>query len=96
MMKFMVAATIKQDTSVEDLQRLAPAEGKAVWDFHKRGILQTIFHRADVRGAVSILECSSKEELQSELRKLPLYQHMNVEIFPLRPYEGYEAIWTGQ
>lgn len=48
------------------------------------------------RLAVAIMECSSKEELQSELRKLPLYQHINVEIFHFRSFEGYEAIWTGQ
>lgn len=93
-MKFAMLATIKPSVSTDEFQRLAAAEGKSVWDLHKRGILESIFHREDIPGVVSIMESSSKEALQQELTKLPLHQHLDIQLFPLKPYDGYEAIWT--
>jgi hypothetical protein len=53
-----------------------------------------MFHRAHLPGAVAIMQAASQEDLQQELVKLPLYQYANVEIIPIRPYDGYEALWV--
>lgn len=93
-MKFAAINRIKQGTKTDEMHPLRANEAKVVWDLHKRGILESIFYRTDGPGALLILECASKEELQKELNKLPLHKYMDIEIIPLKPYEGYEAIWN--
>ncbi len=93
-MKFVVLVTLNEGVSGDVLQELGQAEARAVWESHKRGLLESMFHRADVPGAVAIMQADSQEAVQSELQKLPLYDHVDIQIIPIKPYEGYEALWV--
>ena len=93
-MKFVIVATVKKDVNMDVLVQLGAAEARAVWDSYKRGIVETIYHRADTPGAVAFMQAPSEEAVHHELSKLPLYEHMDIEVFPLKPYAGFEALWA--
>jgi muconolactone delta-isomerase len=93
-MKFLVVVTVKKDVDMDVLERLGAAEARAIWDAHKRGTMENILHRADVPGAVAFMQAPSREALDEELLKLPMHGHMQIEVIPLKPYDGLEALWA--
>ena len=58
---------------------------------YSQGVVRQIFGRADLPGAVLILEAASLEDARSQAGTLPLVQKemLDIEVIPLVPYRGF-------
>ena len=69
-----------------------PAEQEHARHLYSQGVLRQIWHRADVKGAVLMLEAVSEAEARAAVEHLPLYQAGMLELVhfvPLKPYAGF-------
>lgn len=55
-----------------------------------------MFYIADMSGAVMLWEGESIEFVNAQVQKLPMVKEgiLNCEVIPLKPYTGYESLFT--
>lgn len=75
---------------------LVKEEAKVVWDLYASGRLRSAHYRADVPGAVLMLEAADLSEATKVVESLPMVQAglLKTEILPLEPYTGFEALFA--
>lgn len=85
-MLFFLRASPKRDTSqpptVEYLEEVVK-EWETIIDYKEQGKVLGVFCFADGKGAFSIWDVDSKEELDKIVTKLPMYPFAEWEISPL-------------
>jgi muconolactone delta-isomerase len=78
--------------SDEEFAKRIETEAEHARQLYADGVLRQIWHRADVRGAVLMLEANSEAEARGAVEHLPLYQAGMLELFilvPMKPYAGF-------
>jgi len=80
----------------ESFQKYAKDEAHKAWDLHQAGLIRELYFRANRDEAVLVLECSSIEEAQSILAKLPFVREglISFELIPLKSYPGFERLFA--
>ncbi len=91
-MQFLAIARRRIEAFPETLiAEQLPAEAERVRELYAAGIMRTIYSRADVPGAVVLLEASDLAEAEAAMESLPLHRAgmLDVQIVPLRPFRGF-------
>jgi muconolactone delta-isomerase len=91
-MQFLAIARRRvEDFSESQIAELLPAEAERVRELYAAGVMRTIYTRADVPGAVVLLEAGDLPAAQAAMESLPLYAAgmLEVQIIPLRPFRGF-------
>lgn len=72
-------------------------ESARAWELYQDGILRELYFRADVPGAVLVMEAGSIEEVEKALATLPLVREGLVafDLIPLAPYPGFARLFAG-
>lgn len=95
-MQFLVLATIRDGVTAERAVPLIGAEASAVWGHYAVGLVRSVHYRADMRGAVLMLEAGDPAEVERAVAELPMVKAglLSAEVVPLKPYTGYEALFA--
>lgn len=75
-------------------RELLEQEAREVYDLYQQGIIREMYFNQN-HEAVLLLECSSREDAELALARLPLVEQgiIRFEISELRPYTGFERIF---
>jgi hypothetical protein len=95
-MQFLVLANVREEVPPERVASLVKEEAKMVWNLYASGQLRSAHYRADVPGAVLMLEAADLFEATKVVESLPMVQAglLRTEILPLEPYTGFEALFA--
>ncbi len=95
-MKVLALENEAANTTENNFRPHLKAEAAKVWELCQAGVIREIYFREDVRRAVLILECGSREEAQEILGTLPLVKEglINFEVVPLAPYTGFSRLFA--
>ena len=79
-----------------DFRKSAKAEAKALWQLYLEGIVREFYFRKEKNLAVLILEVKNKQIAKKALSKLPFVSKklIEFELIPLKPYPGFERLFT--
>ncbi len=93
-----ILAIEKEVPGIADEQYLPylEAEARAVWKLYQNGAIREFYFRSDRTEAVLVLESADMEEARTVLASLPLVKnHMiDFELIPLKPYPGFERLFS--
>lgn len=97
-MQVLVIARIKSGIPVEQVLPFVSAEAAQAWEFYASEQIRQMYYIADMSGAIMIWEGESVESVTQEVQKLPMVKEgiLACEILPLKPYTGYESLFTQQ
>ena len=70
-MQFLVLANVREGVPNERVASLVKEEAKVVWDLYASGQLRSAHYRADVPGAVLMLEAADLAEATKAVESLP-------------------------
>lgn len=95
-MQFLVLARMVEGTPMEKMLPLVKGEAAKVWESYAVERVRSMYYIADMSGAVLLCEANSLEELKDSFAQFPMVQAqvLNLEILPLKPYTGIEALFT--
>lgn len=97
-MQFLVILRGVSGVDIGDLQALAEAEQKRLWQFHQQSVISQIFYRADELDLVLLCQGESLAEVKAQLQTLPMVSArlFTLELMPLAPYTGFEMLFAEQ
>lgn len=95
-MQFLVLANVREGVPNEQVASLAKEEAKVVWGLYVLGRVRSAHYRADIPGAVLMLEATDLSEATRAVASLPMVQAglLRTEILPLEPYTGFEVLFA--
>lgn len=95
-MQFLLLAHIVEGTPEERVAPLLKDEALRAWELHAAGLIRSLLSRADKRGVVAMLEATDLAEATKAVESLPLVRVgvLATEIIPLKPYVGFERLFT--
>jgi muconolactone delta-isomerase len=82
MKKFMV--TVYEDIPPELAAQLQPEENKIVGGWREKGIMLSMYFRADGKGLYGIMQAESADEADKHMKTLAFYPYMKIEIVELK------------
>jgi muconolactone delta-isomerase len=94
-MKILAFEHENPDASAEQFQSYAQEEARRAWELYQAGIIRELYFRADQNTAVLALECTSTDEAEMMLAKLPFVREglITFELIPLQAYSGFERLF---
>lgn len=94
-MQFLMIATIKPGTPKRNVVELIRTEAVAAWKLYASDIVRTIHYKADLSGAVMMMEAETEEEIKNAINTLPMIQDgvLEAEIIPLKPYTAFGKLF---
>jgi len=97
-MKILALEMEVANATESDFRPHLKAEAAKVWELCLAGVIREIYFQENVRTAVLILECGSREEAQEILRTLPLVKEglITFEVVPLIPYTGFSRLFASE
>jgi hypothetical protein len=95
-MQVLVIARIKPEIPIDRALPFVSAEAEQAWKFYASEQIRQMYYIADMSGAVMLWEGKSVEFVTQEVQKLPMVKEgiLACEILPLKPYTGYESLFT--
>ena len=95
-MQFLAVLKVKPDASREKLGPLIKPEAAHAWEMVTSGILRSAHYIKGPVGAVLLLETVDEQEAEKHVKKLPMVEQglLSVEILPLTPFTGFEALFA--
>ena len=94
-MQFLMIATIKPNTPKRKVIELIRLEAAAAFKLYAREIVRSIHFKADMSGAVMLMEADTQAEIEKALDTLPMVHQgvLSTEIIPLKPYDAYVKLF---
>ena len=94
-MQFLMIATIKPGIPKRDVIERIRQEAAAAWKLYGQDIVRTIHYKADLSGAVMMMEAETQEEIEDAIGTLPMVQAgiLTTEIIPLKPYTAFGKLF---
>ncbi len=95
-MKILVMPKPLAGAAVEEMQRLAPAEIRAVWELYVQGICREFYARLDEPGRVVLMfEAATVEAARAALATLPFVERhlIDFDLIPLGPFVGLSRMF---
>jgi muconolactone delta-isomerase len=94
-MKIMAFEHELPGASREQFRRYAREEARQAWELHQVGVVRELYFRADQNTAVLVLECTSTDEAETMLAKLPFVREglIRFELIPLQAYSGFARLF---
>jgi hypothetical protein len=94
-MQFLALSRRLEGTTPEKLGAHAADEAREAWRLHTEGVLRSVHLCPDRPGSVIVLECSSLEEAQVALQRLPMVRAglIAFEVSRMLPYTGWAALF---
>ena len=95
-MKIIALEQEKPGLTLVDFQPYLKNEALTIWQLVKAGTIRETYFDQSQHTAVLILECSSVEEANQILSRLPLVKNglITFQFIPLAPYTGYERLFA--
>jgi len=95
-MKILALEHELPNANAEGFQKYAKDEARKVWELAQAGVIRESYFRVDRSEAVLVLECSSVEDAQDVLSRLPFVQNklITFELIPLKAYPGFERLFV--
>src|ERR1043165_2510777 len=95
-MQFLMIATITSDAPKKDVIAQIRQEALAAWKLWESEIVRSVYFKADMSGAVMIMEAENIEEINTALDTLPMVHAglLSPEIMPLKAYTGWEKLFA--
>lgn len=75
---------ILEDMTPELIAKLQPEENRIVGGWREKGIMLSMFFRADGKGLYGIMQAASAEEIQALMKTLAFYPYMKIDIVELK------------
>lgn len=94
-MQYLMIATIKPGTPKRNVIELIRSEAVAAFKLYEKEIVRSIHYKADMSGAVMMMEADSQQEIEKALHTLPMVKKgvLGCEIIPLKPYIAYGKLF---
>ena len=95
-MQFLMIATITPDSPKKEVVAQIRQEALAAWRLWEQEIVRSVYYKADMSGAVMIMEADSVEEIEEALDTLPMIHAglLSTEIIPLKAYTGWGKLFA--
>lgn len=95
-MQFLMIATIPPDAPKKDVIQQIRQEALAAWRLWESEIVRSVYYKADMSGAVMIMEAENIDEINKALDTLPMVHQglLKTEIIPLKAYTGWGKLFA--
>jgi len=95
-MKILAIEKENEGINKEEFKKYADEEAITVWKLYKANKIREIYFRDDENSAVIMLECKDADEAGKILSGLPFVRNklIHFDLIPLKPYPGYERLFT--
>ena len=95
-MQYLVIASIPENLSKRDVVPQIRPEAMASWKLWESEMMRAVWYKADMSGAVMVLDAPSMKEIEEALDTLPMIHEglLKPEIIPLKSYTGWDKLFA--
>ena len=83
--------------TADDYTSHAEAKARVLHELYQAGVVREMYFRIEREQAVLLLEAADNNDASKSLAQLPFVRHglIEFELIPLRPYPGFQRLFTG-